>query len=154
MKNKILLIGIFSFFMTACAGAGAQVDSMTIKQNSGPLPPEFYTESVMIIIPDYEANTLHVSFNLKYPYNEKSEAVKKKLLIEDGETFDLFNDVGVFAQKPFKTEDDGCVGGHNYETEVEVDGKFFENSYYVCGQNAKVKKLDDFYLMLEAKLRE
>jgi len=129
-----------------------QVDSMTIKQNSGPLPPEFYTESEMIITPDYSTSVLDVSFNLNYPYNKNSQDIKKRLLVDDAEIFDVFNDVVVFAKKPFEVKDDGCVGGHNYETEVEIDGKFFENSYYVCGADSGALELDDFYLMLEKKL--
>jgi hypothetical protein len=123
--------------------------SVMISRNSGALPPDYYKEEVMNIIPDYELRTISVDYSATMPFKkEKSEDdTFKGDAIVGGEYFDRFEEIVDMADNySAKTESDGCVGGSMVSIGLKTaDGKEKTVSIYSCGGGGDGVLIDGFY---------
>lgn len=95
MKKLVLILT--AFLIAGCSWLYPnKVELVEFYANDGALPPQYYSDVTMKIVPDYAQRTLTVDYSRIFPYRTGEtieEDVKVEGAVLGGENFDKFSDV-------------------------------------------------------------
>lgn len=142
--------------MTACSWPweiGKKVESMEVVFKNASLPPGFYTESSLTLVPDYKMRTLVVDYKMDRPFKKEKtpeDSFSGEAVI-GGDNFDKFLEVReVFEQEEIDSADP-CIGGDDYFITVKY-GEEEELSKTVYGCDKRAEVIDEFFEGVEELL--
>ena len=69
MKKFFLFLSsvLVIFSLSACLGGGAKVVQMEFNVDDGPVPPQYFSVSKLVVEPNYEESTLSINYSVVYP---------------------------------------------------------------------------------------
>lgn len=171
-----ILLNIFVVFsvlvLAGCFGNSSRVASLTFTGNdSTAIPPQYYSETKMEILPNYKERILSVRYTTVHP--RKLEVPAEELVADPGEDdinaigsvggeyFDRFEEVTEFVKEYEAPEDlkEGTisVGSATFGVKVEsLRGKVYEISNYweARENNPEFREMTTLYLDLAKLLTE
>lgn len=142
MKKLILILT--AFLLAGCSWLYPnKVESLEFYANDGSLPPQYYSDITMKIVPDYANRTLTVDYSRIFPYRTDKtieEDVKVAGAVLGGENFDEFSDIVDFLVG-YEVEE---VAAENSDVPPVVGGGVFTAT--VNGRKGKVYNVDMSYI--------
>jgi len=153
--KKTVLFGLTCVFVLIFAQAcmwpfvsSFKISSMKISYNSGALPPDYYEEGVITIVPDYELRTIAIDYVMDRPFkqNKTAEDSFSGDAVIGGEYFDRFEDVVEIVREGLSASPE-CVGAHNITVALNgVDGTVQEVNVSSCPpEEEKASTIETFY---------
>ena len=156
-KIFFAVLVIVSFLaLNACSGS-SQLKSLTIYVDDGSISPQYYSETTVTLVPDYEARTLEVSYSEIYP--TRTEETEEQDFETSGtvgdEYFDRFEIVVDLLDRSEELEitDEDIAGSGNFKvTAVDLNGKEAEISTYWVVESDEIETMKTYYLDLTTLL--
>ena len=140
MKKLVLILT--AFLVAGCSWLYPnKVESVEFYANDGSLPPQYYSDVTMKIVPDYAQRTLTVDYSRTFPYRTNEtieEDVKVEGAVLGGENFDKFSDVVDFVTSYEKEE------AVEEDVPLVVGGGVFTTT--VNGKKGKIYNVDMSYI--------
>lgn len=164
MKKLVLILTVF--LLLGCSWFYLnKVESLEFYANEGSLPPQYYSDITMKIVPDYTNRTLTVDYSRVFPYRTDKtidEDVKVAGAVLGGENFDKFSDIVDFLvgyeAEEISTEDSGVppvVGGGVFTATVNgKKGKIYNVDMSYIADDDVFEDIRAFYLELSKLLTE
>lgn len=158
MKKLILaFLGILLVFVAISCWGSPKMKSLTFLVNDGPISPEYYSESVVGIIPNYDDRTLNVTFQQTYPYKtEESEFADFTTSGSiGGEFFDRYEQIVEYVLNYESVETEPILGAGVFLVELQnLKGKVYSIETTVGAAIEGMDELNQFYLEVKDLLTE
>lgn len=157
-KNKILFVGFVFLLLLAGCSQVEQIKSLTFQFNDGAVSPQYYSEGVLLLTPDYDLRTLYVRYTLTHPHRT-DETLRPDISTEGvigGEYFDRFENLLSMYPVLGGISETTCTGGYNMSLLIQdSDGQKRNKSFYLCGkQNRQIDMMENLYLDIVTMMTE
>ncbi len=154
----LFLIVVAVAFFSACFGSNGNVLVLHIETTDGSIPPQFYSETDLMVSPIYEDRTLSLEYTRVYPdrTEETLDADVDTGGIVGGENFDRFEEiVELIKGFDYEGKDEGTIGGSTLIVDLEfVNGEHRRFEIDWNNESEGLEEIRSFYLDLSNMLTE
>ncbi|MFH1218360.1 MAG: hypothetical protein V1679_00775 [Candidatus Peregrinibacteria bacterium] len=152
----LAVMAVVVALFTMCSfwrGGVGDVSKVVFFVNPGALGPEYYFESVLEVVPDYELRTLAVDYKYEFPLSDDRGKDIASEGVVGGEFFDRFEGV-LNVLEDYKVVKEDIVGAGVFDVTVVNKNKEIKYNFHTGIEDEDFKFLEDFQKDLEGVFLE